>query len=175
MLPLGSGALAGTALPLDREALARDLGFAAVSEGALDAVTDRDFAAEFVFACAQLQTHLARLAEDLIWHSSPEFGFFNLPGGLHDRLEPDAAEEEPRRARAGARQRRAAWTATCVRLLALMKGLPAGYQKDLQEDKGGGVRRGGTAARRSQCMTGVVAGLGLDTDADGAEPPRLEG
>ena len=69
VLPLGSGALAGTALPLDREALARDLGFEAVSPNALDAVMDRDFAAEFVFACAQLQTHLARLAEDLIWLS----------------------------------------------------------------------------------------------------------
>src|SRR5438309_7511377 len=79
VLPLGSGALAGTVLPLDREALARDLGFSSVSENALDAVSDRDFAAEFVFVCAQLQTHLARLAEDLIWLSGPEHGFFSLP------------------------------------------------------------------------------------------------
>src|SRR5262249_38100770 len=76
VLPLGSGALAGTALPLDREALARELGFAATSANALDAVTDRDFAAEFVFACAQLQTHLARLAAHLIWHSGPAYGSF---------------------------------------------------------------------------------------------------
>ena len=75
VLPLGSGALAGTALPLDREALARDLGFAAVSENALDAVMDRDFAAEFVFACAQAQTHLARLAEDDM-APGHEYGFF---------------------------------------------------------------------------------------------------
>src|SRR4030095_3552648 len=79
VLPLGSGALAGTAVPLDREALARDLGFADVSENALDAVMDRDFAAEFVFACAQTQTHLARLAEDLVWLSGPDYGFFALP------------------------------------------------------------------------------------------------
>ena len=74
-LPLGSGALAGTALPIDREALARELGFAAVSPNALDAVMDRDFAAEFVFDCAQLQTHLARLAEDLIHFAAPEHDF----------------------------------------------------------------------------------------------------
>ena len=79
VLPLGSGALAGTALPIDREALARELGFAAVSPNALDAVMDRDFAAEFVFACAQLQTHLARLAEDLIHFAAPEHGFVALP------------------------------------------------------------------------------------------------
>src|SRR4029079_10695386 len=75
VLPLGSGALAGTAVPLDREALARDLGFESVSENALDAVTDRDFAAEFVFCCAQLQTHLSRLADDLIRFAAPEFRF----------------------------------------------------------------------------------------------------
>jgi argininosuccinate lyase len=79
VLPLGSGALAGTAVPLDREALARDLGFESISASALDAVMDRDFASEFVFAAAQLQTHLSRLAEDLIWLSTPEFGFFLLP------------------------------------------------------------------------------------------------
>src|SRR6185436_15753306 len=99
VLPLGSGALAGTALPLDREALARDLGFAAVSPSALDAVMDRDFVAEIAFACAQLQTHLSRLCEDLIWLSSPEFGFFALPDAfttgsslMPQKKNPDALE-----------------------------------------------------------------------------------
>jgi argininosuccinate lyase len=99
ILPLGSGALAGTALPLDRAALAKDLGFDAVSWNALDAVTDRDFAAEFVSACAILQTHLARLAEDLIWMSGPEFGFFSLPDTyttgsslMPQKKNPDALE-----------------------------------------------------------------------------------
>src|SRR6266511_258076 len=99
VLPLGSGALAGTVLPLDRDALARDLGFAAVSKNALDAVADRDFAAEFVFACAQLQTHLARLAEDLIWLAAPEYGFFDLPEAfttgsslMPQKKNPDALE-----------------------------------------------------------------------------------
>ena len=124
----------GTALPLDREALARDLGFAAVSENALDAVMDRDFAAEFVFACAQLQTHLARLAEDLIWLSGPEFGFFALPEAfttgsslMPQKKNPDALEL--------VRGKAARVDGDLVRLLVLMKGLPAGYQKDLQEDK----------------------------------------
>ena len=134
VLPLGSGALAGTAVPLDRDALARDLGFEAVSPSALDAVMDRDFAAEFVFAAAQLQTHLARLAEDLIWLSTPEFGFFLLPEAfttgsslMPQKQNPDALElvrGKAARAQAGV-----------IRLLALMKSLPAGYQKDLQEDK----------------------------------------
>jgi len=134
VLPLGSGALAGTALPIDREALGRDLGFDSVSPNALDAVMDRDFAAEFVFACAQLQTHLARLAEDLIWLSGPEYGFFELPESfttgsslMPQKKNPDALEL--------VRGKAARVDGDLVRLLALMKGLPAGYQKDLQEDK----------------------------------------
>ena len=99
VLPLGSGALAGAALPLDREAMARDLGFAAVSPSALDAVMDRDFAVEFVFCCAQLQTHLTRIAEDLIHFASPEYGFFTLPEAyttgsslMPQKKNPDAPE-----------------------------------------------------------------------------------
>jgi argininosuccinate lyase len=99
ILPLGSGALAGTPVPIDREALARDLGFAAVSDNALDAVMDRDFAAEFVFACAQTQTHLSRLAEDLIRFSGPELAFLTLPEAfttgsslMPQKKNPDALE-----------------------------------------------------------------------------------
>jgi argininosuccinate lyase len=164
VLPLGSGALAGTALPLDREALARDLGFAAVSENALDAVTDRDFAAEFVFACAQAQTHLARLAEDLIWLSGPEYGFFALPEAfttgsslMPQKKNPDALEL--------VRGKAARVDADLLRLLILMKGLPAGYQKDLQEDKEAVFDAADTAAASLAVMTGVVSGLGLDRDA----------
>ena len=99
VLPLGSGALAGASLPLDREAMARDLGFAAVSENALDAVMDRDFAVELVSCCAQLQTHLARLAEDLIHFAGPEYGFVTLPEAfttgsslMPQKKNPDALE-----------------------------------------------------------------------------------
>jgi argininosuccinate lyase len=161
VLPLGSGALAGTAVPLDREALARDLGFEAISASALDAVMDRDFAAEFVFAAAQLQTHLSRLAEDLIWLSSPEFGFFLLPEAfttgsslMPQKQNPDALElvrGKAARAQAGV-----------VRLLALMKSLPAGYQKDLQEDKEAVFDVADTVSVSVRVMAGVVAGLDFD-------------
>ena len=164
VLPLGSGALAGTAVPLDREALARELGFAAVSENALDAVMDRDFAAEFVFGCAQAQTHLARLAEDLIWLSGPEYGFFALPEAfttgsslMPQKKNPDALEL--------VRGKAARVDADVVRLLVLMKGLPAGYQKDLQEDKEAVFDAADTTAASLAVMAGVVAGLGLDRAA----------
>jgi len=164
VLPLGSGALAGTALPIDRDAIAQELGFEAVSENALDAVMDRDFAAEFVFACAQLQTHLARLAEDLIWLSGPEFGFFTLPEAfttgsslMPQKKNPDALEL--------VRGKAARVDADLLRLLALMKGLPAGYQKDLQEDKEAVFDAADTALASLTVMTGVVGGLSLREDA----------
>jgi argininosuccinate lyase len=164
VLPLGSGALAGTALPLDRGALAAELGFEGVSPNALDAVSDRDFAAEFVFACAQLQTHLARLSEDLIWLSGPEFGFFTLPDAfttgsslMPQKKNPDALELV--RGKAGRVD------GDLVRLLVLMKGLPVGYQKDMQEDKEAVFDAADTTAASVAIMTGVVAGLGQNREA----------
>jgi argininosuccinate lyase len=164
VLPLGSGALAGTALPLDREALARDLGFEAVSPSALDAVMDRDFAAEFAFCCAQVQTHLSRLAEDLIWLSGPEFGFFILPEAyttgsslMPQKKNPDALEL--------VRGKAARVDGDLLRLLVTMKSLPAGYQKDMQEDKEAVFDAADTTALSLQVMTGVVAGLGLAREA----------
>ena len=174
VLPLGSGALAGTALPLDREALAKDLGFAAVSQNALDAVMDRDFAAEFVFACAQLQTHLARLSEDLIHFSGPEHGFVTLPEAftsgsslMPQKKNPDALEL--------VRGKAARVDGDLLRLLVLMKGLPAGYQKDLQEDKEAIFDAADTTETSVVVMTGVVSGLGLsrDTMARAAAIPEL--
>ncbi len=164
VLPLGSGALAGTVLPLDRDALARDLGFAAASKNALDAVSDRDFAAEFVFACAQLQTHLARLAEDLIWLAAPEYGFFDLPEAfttgsslMPQKKNPDALEL--------IRGKAARVDGDLLRLLALLKGLPAGYQKDLQEDKEAVFDAADTALGSVAVMTGVIAGLVQNREA----------
>jgi len=134
VLPLGSGALAGTALPLNREALARALGFAAVSENALDAISDRDFAAEFVFALAQIQAHLSRIAEDLIHYSSLPYGFLTLPDAfttgsslMPQKKNPDSMEL--------VRGKAARTTGAVVRLLALTTGVPVSYQKDFQEDK----------------------------------------
>ncbi|HET8646177.1 MAG TPA: argininosuccinate lyase, partial [Vicinamibacteria bacterium] len=164
VLPLGSGALAGTALPLDREALARDLGFAAVSDNALDAVSDRDFAAEFAFACAQLQTHLSRLADDLIRFSSPEQPFVRLPEAfttgsslMPQKKNPDALEL--------VRGKSARVDAAVLRLLVLMKGLGAGYQKDLQEDKEAVFEAADAVASSLPVVTGVVSGLQLDPAA----------
>ncbi len=164
VLPLGSGALAGTALPLDRRELARDLGFDNASDNALDAVTDRDFAAEFAFACAQVQTHLSRLADDLIRFSSPEFRFVRLPEAyttgsslMPQKKNPDALEL--------VRGKAARVDASVLRLLVLMKGLGAGYQKDLQEDKEAVFDAADTVAASLAVITGVVAGLELDREA----------
>jgi argininosuccinate lyase len=173
VLPLGSGALAGTPLPLDREAMARDLGFAAVSESALDAVMDRDFAVELVSGCAQLQTHLARLAEDLIHFAGPEYGFVTLPEAfttgsslMPQKKNPDALEL--------VRGKAARVDGDLMRLLALLKGLPAGYQKDLQEDKEAVFDAADTVTGSLAVMTGVVAGIGLVRDAMRAAAGREE-
>ncbi|MCM2258130.1 MAG: argininosuccinate lyase [Vicinamibacteria bacterium] len=163
-LPLGSGALAGTPLALDRMALARELGFDAPSPNALDAVSDRDFAAEFAFACAQTQTRLSRLSEELIWHSGPEFGFYRLPDAyttgsslMPQKKNPDALEL--------LRGKAARVQAAVQRLLVMQKGLPAGYQKDLQEDKEAVFDAADTVLGSLPVATGVIAGLALDRDA----------
>ena len=163
-LPLGSGALAGTPLPLDRAALAAELGFSRVSENALDAVTDRDFASELVFACAQLQLHLARLAEDLIAFSSPELGFVRLPEAyttgsslMPQKQNPDSLEL--------VRGKSARVIGDLTALLSLQKALPTGYQKDLQEDKEAVFDAVDTALGSLTVTAGVVAGLEQDRQA----------
>jgi argininosuccinate lyase len=173
VLPLGSGALAGSSLPLDREAMARELGFAAVSPAALDAVMDRDFAVELVACCAQLQTHLARLAEDLIHFAGPEYGFVTLPEAfttgsslMPQKKNPDALEL--------VRGKAARVDAALLRLLVLLKGLPAGYQKDLQEDKEAVFDAVDTAAGSLAVMSGLIAGLELERDAMRAAAAREE-
>jgi argininosuccinate lyase len=163
VLPLGSGALAGASLPLDREAMAKDLGFAAISPAALDAVMDRDFAVELVSCCAQLQTHLARISEDLIHFAGPEYGFVRLPEAfttgsslMPQKKNPDALEL--------VRGKAARVDGALLRLLVLLKGLPAGYQKDLQEDKEAVFDAVDTATGSVAVMTGVIAGLALERD-----------
>jgi argininosuccinate lyase len=173
VMPLGSGALAGASLPLDRDAMAKDLGFAAVSPTALDAVMDRDFAVELVACCAQLQTHLARLAEDLIHFAGPEYGFVSLPEAfttgsslMPQKKNPDALEL--------VRGKAARVDSDLLRLLVLLKGLPAGYQKDLQEDKEAVFDAVDTATGSVAVTTGVVSGLGLNRDAMRAAAGREE-
>jgi len=132
--PLGSGALAGTAYPIDRAALAADLGFARVSENSLDAVSDRDFAVEFLFDAALTASHLSRLAEGLILFSSAEFGFVTLADAystgsslMPQKKNPDVLELT--RGKAGT------LLGYLTGLMTTLKGLPSAYDKDLQEDK----------------------------------------
>jgi argininosuccinate lyase len=132
--PLGSGALAGCAFSLDRAALARDLGFSRVTSNSLDAVSDRDFALEMLFALTTLAMHLSRVAEDMILFAAPEFGFVELPDEystgsslMPQKKNPDAWELI--RGKTGRIYGSLFW------LLTTSKGLPSSYQRDLQEDK----------------------------------------
>ncbi len=134
VLPLGSGALAGTPFAIDRASIANDLGFAAVSENSIDAVSDRDFAAEFLFCAALVGVHLSRLAEAVILFSSAEFGYFTLPDAfttgsslMPQKKNPDVFEL--------ARGKSGALLGYLVGLMTTLKGLPSAYDKDLQEDK----------------------------------------
>ena len=134
VLPLGSAALAGTAYPIDRDAVARALGFAAVSANSMDAVSDRDFCIEFAGAASLIMLHLSRLAEDIIVYATTEFGFFELSDAIAtgsslmpQKKNPDSMELV--RGKAG----RVFGHLTA--LLAMLKGLPLAYNKDLQEDK----------------------------------------
>jgi argininosuccinate lyase len=132
--PLGSGALAGCAFPLDRNALARDLGFSRITANSLDAVSDRDFALEYLFALSTLAMHLSRLAEDLVLFATPEFSFIELPDEfstgsslMPQKKNPDAWEL--------IRGKTGRIYGSLVAVLTICKGLPSSYQRDLQEDK----------------------------------------
>lgn len=134
VLPLGSGALAGNSFPLDREALAQELGFASVSRNSLDAVSDRDFAVEFLSACSLIMVHLSRLAEDVILYSTSDFGFIELGDAIAtgsslmpQKKNPDSMELV--RGKAGR------VFGDLMGMLAMLKGLPLAYNKDMQEDK----------------------------------------
>jgi argininosuccinate lyase len=132
--PMGSGALAGCAFAVDRRALADALGFERTTRNSLDSVSRRDFALDYLFALAVLAQHLSRLAEDMVLFASQEFGFITLPDAfstgsslMPQKKNPDAWELI--RGKAGR------VTAALVALLTTLKGLPTGYQRDLQEDK----------------------------------------
>ena len=134
VMPLGSGALAGTGFPIDRAAVAAELGFDGVSANSLDAVSDRDFAVEFTSTCSLIMVHLSRLAEDLIIYCSNEFGFVTLSDAVSSgsslmpqKKNPDALELL--RGKAGR------IFGHNMSLLAMLKGLPLAYNKDMQEDK----------------------------------------
>ncbi len=134
VLPLGNGAIAGCPFPVDRSALARELGFHGITQNSLDGVSDRDWVAEVAFAGALLGVHMSRLAEDLVLFASMDLGFLRLSDGystgsslMPQKRNPDVAELT--RGKAGR------LTGNLVALLTLLKGLPTGYNRDLQEDK----------------------------------------
>ncbi|MFP5487723.1 MAG: argininosuccinate lyase, partial [Acidimicrobiia bacterium] len=134
--PLGAGALAGSSLPLDPPSVAEDLGFAAVFDNSLDAVSDRDFVAEALFDLALIGVHLSRIGEEWVLWTSEEFGFARLDDAfatgssmLPQKKNPDIAEL--------ARGKAGRLIGNLTALLATLKGLPLAYNRDLQEDKEG--------------------------------------
>ncbi len=155
-LPLGGGALAGTSFRLDREVLAHELGFRRLARNSIDVTSDRDFVAELLFACALTMVHLTRLAEDFIIFSSPSFGFVELADAystgssiMPQKKNPDSLEL--------IRGKAAGLIGKVGGVLALLKGLPLAYDRDLQEDKAA-LFEGVDTARESLVLAQRVVG-----------------
>lgn len=172
--PLGSGALAGTAYPIDRAALAADLGFARASENSLDSISDRDFAVEFLFNAALTASHLSRLAESLILFSSSEFGFVALADAystgsslMPQKKNPDVLELT--------RGKTGTLIGHLTGLLATLKGLPSTYDKDLQEDKPPVFAAFDTLSLMLPVLAGTISTLKVNTEkmADALETSLL--
>ncbi len=164
VLPLGSGALAGTAYPVDRARLARNLGFSEVTENSLDAVSDRDFLVDLLHACAQIGVHLSRLAEDLILYSTNEFGFLEIGDDVStgsslmpQKRNPDALEL--------VRGKTGRLVGNLTAMLTTLKGLPLAYDRDLQEDKEALFDSVDTALSCLHVMRTCVMGLGVNESA----------
>ena len=163
VLPLGSGALAGSPYPLDREWVAAELGFTSVSENSMDAVSDRDFVLDYVYAAAVTMTHLSRLAEELVLWSTEEFGFVRLADEyttgssmMPQKRNPDFAELG--RGRAGRVYGR------LMGLFTTLKGLPLTYNRDLQEDKEALFDTVDTLLPTLEAFQGMLAGVRFDTE-----------
>jgi argininosuccinate lyase len=170
--PLGAGALAGSSLPLDPAGTAADLGFASVFDNSLDAVSDRDFVAEALFDLALIGVHLSRLAEEIILWSTDEFGFLRLDDAystgssmLPQKKNPDIAELT--------RGKTGRLIGNLTGLLAMLKGLPLAYNRDLQEDKEPLFDSLDTVALALAAMTGLLASstFNLDVMAAAADAP----
>jgi argininosuccinate lyase len=163
VLPLGAGAIAGSGFVLDRARTAARLGFARVSENSIDTVGDRDFAIEAAFAAALLVVHLSRWAGELVLWATDEFGFVRLSDRvatgsslMPQKKNPDTAEL--------VRGKAARVTGQVVTLLALLRGLPAGYHLDVQEDKAAVFDALDTAGAALRAMGAFVDGVTFDTD-----------
>ncbi len=159
--PLGSGALAGAGYPIDREAVAEELGFGGVTANSLDAVSDRDFVVETLAAAALGMVHLSRLAEEITWWSNPAFGFVRVSDAfstgssmMPNKRNPDPAEL--------VRGKSAGVIAALTAVLGLLKGLPLAYQRDLQEDKPPLFVAVSTWEASLEVMAGLIATLTID-------------
>lgn len=162
--PLGSAALAGTTYPLDRQMTARELGFSRVIPNSLDAVSDRDFLLDLMYACSVSCMHLSRLAEEIILWSTSEFGFVTLSDSfstgssiMPQKKNPDFAEL--------VRGKTGRVVGDLVALLMTMKGLPLAYNKDLQEDKEGAIDAAKTLEDCYACMAGMIGTMQVNADA----------
>jgi len=163
VLPLGSGALAGVPYPLDREFVARELGFSKVSTNSLDAVSDRDFVIEYEAAAAITMMHLSRLAEELILWSSSEFGFIEIGEAfttgssiMPQKKNPDVAEL--------ARGKTGRVYGHLMGILTTMKSLPLAYNRDMQEDKEGLFDTVNTLHTSLEVFAGMVKTLKVNTE-----------
>jgi argininosuccinate lyase len=163
VLPLGSAALAGTTYPLDRDYVAARLGFSAVSENSMDAVSDRDFLLDLTYACAVCQMHLSRLAEELILWSSDEFGFVTMDDEfstgssiMPQKKNPDFAEL--------VRGKTGRVFGNLQSLLVTLKGIPLAYNKDMQEDKEPAFDAIDTLAHSLRAMAGMIDSMSVNTD-----------
>ncbi len=172
--PLGAGAFAGSTLGIDRAKIARAMGFGRVTANSIDAVGDRDFALEYLFALSVLALHLSRLAEDFILLASAEFGYLLLPDAfstgsskMPQKKNPDAWEL--------IRGKTGRVVGALVSLLVTLKGLPAGYQRDLQEDKEPLFEAHDQMLAAVEVAAGAVAATGVNADRlrKGAEDPAL--
>jgi argininosuccinate lyase len=163
VLPLGAAALAGAAFPIDREALARDLGFAAVSPNSLDAVSDRDYVLEYLAAAAIAGMHLSRLAADLVLWATAEFGFVEIADAfatgssiMPQKKNPDVAEL--------IRGKSGRLYGNLMTVLTAMKGLPLAYNSDMQEDKEAFFDSVDTLAAIGGVLPGMLSSLTFRTD-----------
>ena len=163
-LPLGAAALAGTSFPIDRQMVAKELGFDGVCENSLDAVSDRDFAIEFVAAAALTMTHLSRFSEELILWMNPRFGFIDIADRyctgssiMPQKKNPDVAEL--------VRGKTGRVNGHLVALLTLMKGQPLAYNKDNQEDKEPLLDTMDTLMMSLAVFTGMIGGITVKPEA----------
>jgi argininosuccinate lyase len=171
-LPLGSGAIAGTSYDIDVDLLARDLGFSRVVVNSIDASSDRDFATTFLYTCALTMVHLSRLAEDLIIFCGDEYRFFELSDALStgSSMMPQKKNPDPLELVRGKTGRA---LGHLVALMTTLKGLPSGYNKDLQEDKQAVFDIEDTLASSLDAVRAIVDGLTLDRERAAAAASGL--